>query len=849
MSFDWRTEEEDGWQDAEAAGKTAVRRENFIARWRSYWWLGLLGLLGMVAIGWLVQGQIERRLMAATSNVEEELLATSNFILQTAVSRDETLFSTALSGRNPDWVTTQKRLLHDGLLLDRPMFGWQHVAQPALLLEDVSVQLAPDLRSAELLYPQAYAVLTSPGVTETVTLQQTAVYRQGKTHWLYAPPTEAFWGKWVTNSGKHLTLVYPARDAEVAERLAADLDALVGQMCAELADLNCPDDLQLHLRLDSDPDALLTANEVKTLLAGSLRLNLPAPTLLGKPIDEAGYDLLYQAYGVWLATAVLTHQTAYDCCLHQLFFRALRDYQLAELGLQPWPMDEDAYSQVLSSGFDGSLQRQWMRRWEFAPPLALQMSQAEAAAPAWQQVYLMVEYLAAEETAVSPTEMMRRINQSDMLDWLAEIDYNSSTEDLFTTQVINYAYAQSLANEQTEPPLPLPKGTITAVCRNTTGQNENIYQYNLATGAWHALNYAFSDAPGYISVSSVDGRRFLITKNNFTSGELTIKVALLTEDGETLLEETQVTLEPERQNFWVNYFFVGQTGEYFVRAVYENDEQRVTMRATDCPTDDCPERPLPGWPSFSPDNSYFIEVPFTPFPVEDNDEESHQSLMVDLSLTSVDTETSINVGQGYAPSWLNETTFIYWRWQDNKMELVTAVLPQLEPRVLLNAATLLALIPPQQRPDELFPSHSLSMNPQNSQELLLSMPSAPSFDSEEPNFHFKLTLAADFASLDKIELLEADASANGLIYSPDGRYITLVEYDWPESTWTLLDQTTGELSDPITSVAFSFPWSSDGEWFVQSNQNYLLLHAPAYDYQHLVPHSFGACRQVIWEEE
>jgi hypothetical protein len=86
-------------------------------------------------------------------------------------------------------------------------------------------------------------------------------------------------------------------------------------------------------------------------------------------------------------------------------------------------------------------------------------------------------------------------------------------------------------------------------------------------------------------------------------------------------------------------------------------------------------------------------------------------------------------------------------------------------------------------------------------------------------------------------------------YSPDGRYIILGDHNFSLSrialTTYLLDQETGQTSDYITTESYGLPWSPDGQWFVQVSNNYLLLNAPAYDYQYFIPHGFGSCPQVI----
>jgi WD40-like Beta Propeller Repeat len=835
MSFEWRTDENDDWPEGEESGKTAVGGENSAARWQSRWRLWLTVLLGIAAVWAVVQWQIDMRVTAATSEIETELLATHNFVLNTAVSQDEQLFRTILSGRNPDWGEVQKTLLSDGLLLDRPMFGWQQMVQPRLLPADVSLQLSPDLRAAELIYPQTYVVQTPTGITETVTLQQTAVYRQGNTRWLYAPPYDEFWGDWVINSGKNLTLVYPARDADVAERLAANLETLLEQMCAQLDGLNCGDGLRLNVRLDTDPDSLLGLNEVETILSGSLRLNLPTPTLVGLPTDEQSYQALYRAYGVRMATAVFANQAEYDCCRRQLFFRALRDYQLAELGLQAWPIDEAAYGRALSSGFSGNAGRQWSLRWEDDSPEV-------------QQVYFLVEYLMTQETAVSPIEMMTRLmDGTSYQGWASTVSSGNYESDLFATQFVAYIYAQSTAGQQAEPPLPLPSGTITLICNDFSSNSDSgVYQYNLASGEWIDRFQLASNDHGNLFTNSVDGRRFLISNYQFSNNETNIKVSLLTEDGEILLEDTQFTNESEFQG--LNYYFVDRAGDYFVRTMYGEGEQETTLRATDCPTDACPELQLSGWPLFSPEGNYFLKVDFDTDIFTTANENPYANLVSDLSILSLDLQTNLFVERGGWPFWLNESTIGYWRLEDEKVELVTAVLPQNEPRTLLNMAELLDTIPPDERPDMIFPIFSI-VNPQNPQELLLPMRDSLDFSSNNTQrFLFKLSLTADLATVEKIELLSTGSANTSFDYSPDGRYITYGSINNIDnsSTWFLLDQMTGETSDPITTQAFGLSWSPDGQWFVQNNDTYLLLRAPAYDdYQYVIPHSLVNCQQII----
>lgn len=57
-----------------------------------------------------------------------------------------------------------------------------------------------------------------------------------------------------------LTLVYPARDAEIGRRLIVDLDNVLGQLC-QLKSVACPPSFKLRLDLAPDYDRLLALKD------------------------------------------------------------------------------------------------------------------------------------------------------------------------------------------------------------------------------------------------------------------------------------------------------------------------------------------------------------------------------------------------------------------------------------------------------------------------------------------------------------------------------------------------------------------------------------------------------------
>jgi hypothetical protein len=152
----------------------------------------------------------------------------------------------------------------------------------------VAVELAPDWQEAVVTYDQMYA----PAETTTlIRLQQTQLYQLDGSRWLQAPPDADFWGETRHYDGQWLTLLYPARDAAWAQRLAADLDAELAVLCAER---DCAAEVQV--RLATEPTSLADLSDLLTPVFNGRYHILPTFTLAGLPLDEVSYQALYQGY-------------------------------------------------------------------------------------------------------------------------------------------------------------------------------------------------------------------------------------------------------------------------------------------------------------------------------------------------------------------------------------------------------------------------------------------------------------------------------------------------------------------------------------------------------------------------
>jgi hypothetical protein len=209
------------------------------------WWLVSVVLLAVAVAGWLIYQQAERRVEEATTAVTDDVLSSHRLLLQAAYDNDPDLFVALLSGRDADWTDVQKAMLPADVFLDRPSLGLFAKREQAPTLSNiesqfVSLDFSPDLLSAELVTSQAYTFTLPNGTLQSTTLQQMAVYRRGSQRWRNAPPEPDFWGITADYERDAVTAVYPWRDETFVQRLAMDLEQILGQLCRTLDGIDCP---------------------------------------------------------------------------------------------------------------------------------------------------------------------------------------------------------------------------------------------------------------------------------------------------------------------------------------------------------------------------------------------------------------------------------------------------------------------------------------------------------------------------------------------------------------------------------------------------------------------------------
>ena len=406
QKFDWRSEDEDKWNEFATVDDSGSRRPPGGRRWLRL----IMAIFLLVSTAILVFQQVNRYISETATSVEGEILSSRDLVLGAASSADVELLATVLSGRDPSWTQSQLSLLNQGLLYDHQAMGlnWQIDAPPI----DVEVSVSPNLAEAEVTTRLAYLSNDENATFEVFTLDHTAVFRRSEERWLMSPPDGDFWGEPITVKGRFVALTFPTRDEMLGRRLAADLEEVLVATCITLEGLECTPELHVSINLATNPDAMFDVARPEARLKGGQEIVLPALSLIGVPVDEAGYRAIYRGYAERVVGAFLTQAAGWQCCEHVLFYQALLDLQLTKLDLRSWPLTEQHYRQVLEGKIllDEAL-------WASGPEPADLLGRPDS----WL-AYVLVEYIEADWAKMPITEMQRRLTVVTYFpDWLMEI--------------------------------------------------------------------------------------------------------------------------------------------------------------------------------------------------------------------------------------------------------------------------------------------------------------------------------------------------------------------------------------------------------------------------------------------
>jgi hypothetical protein len=398
--YEWRSEEDKGWglSSDPKDESLATRPGEIIRRWPRVLLAVTIIVAMAAAAGRVVSGVLDR----ATEAAEQEVLNSHQLVMQAFMDRDTEVLASVLSGRDQGWSEVQYELVDRDLALAFApwQLPWQH--SPATMAPEL--ELSADLLQAVALVELAYQLPAGGGSSTTVLFRRTLVYRRSADRWLLAPPLTDFWGQEQVLEGRYISVVYPERDGDLASRLAADLESEIGLVCLSVPALSCPSGLHLAVELSPDPRLVLEMADPRFPLRGGPEIRLPAPSLVGEPVNEAGYRLLRRGYSRVVISRLITELNGWTCCPGALYYQALLDRQLTQLGVQEWPLRLGDYRSVLANGARWSrLHRLW--EVDMTPPYRANRTDRRLA-------HIFVDFLLAERPDLTDFDVQQMLADS-----------------------------------------------------------------------------------------------------------------------------------------------------------------------------------------------------------------------------------------------------------------------------------------------------------------------------------------------------------------------------------------------------------------------------------------------------
>jgi hypothetical protein len=855
-NFEWRQEDEE-WTDSPQQPTPESPKT-----YRRLFMVFIITVVFLTA-GYVVYQQVVRQLQETESAIQADILASHNIVQTATINGDSELLLSVLSGRLPSWTTAQKEALAAGVLYDRKAWGLDAVNNaPVILSEDdietpFTLTTSLDLTEAQLKFPIAYQFTTAPGITETVVLSQTAVFRLGARSWLLAPPISDFWGEWLTYEGKYLTLMYPARDTEIAERLALDLEAIVKQICADVALSNCAEAAPFTLRLDSNPESLVDSVDILAQLTTHSFVNMPAPTLFGLPTDDTAYEALLRAYAVPLGTAVYVDIFEWACC-HAPVFQVLVNYKLSELDIVPWPVTADDHIRALREDRNFSSLTDYWRS-----------NQTDGAESIWF-LSTAIDFIFQQYPDLSSTSLLATIPEKVYVEnWLRDAFAQSgyqlgSMQDILQTLQSdwwNFAYTQTLLTQDNEePPISLPAQDIVLNCMSNTNFDLNttmsLHRFNLEANDWQEiLNfYGFISFNPFINDDGIVIQSLDFNETNQWQTEIWAF------DGE------RTVLNNDEEMF----FSLGQfdpRGRFVLTYVGENERpvpQSVLIDLNTCTETECEIIRQDGIPYWSPSGEKTIVSSINMF--DSGTAFLRNGSMILFDATQPPQMAELNVGNalgevplenkntdvaevGYSPFWIDDENFGFIRVdsETDESEVVIKPIDSEEVETVITLADIAPFLPDDVRAPGII--RYVLTYPALPGTLFIEVLDALSREA----YVFMYDMKADELDL----LIHSQIQPfHSIGLSPNGRWLVLTGYHQEEmretNTIIIFDIEESE-SYTYTSNFNSFmlsplyDWSADGNWlsfFV--NDQVLSLVAPAYDYQMVLTHDEGYCISMAW---
>jgi len=329
IKWDWQIIDEDAPWPEQPSPMTELPRRRVSRRFIVA--LALVPILAIAAFAAYYAWTYHVRLNQVADPVQQVV----RLELRSVAIDDKTSFMALQDPSDSAWRASQEQnfgqLERSGL----PEFGW---GATSVAPQIGPVSLEPDGALVEVAY-QFIVTQTQSGRPTTVTLQVPGFYKPTPSGWVHAMPGSDFWGSERSQSGKHITVSYYQRDADIVEPLIPRMDDLVARLCTPLP---CPSQLSVvfensvnlgrGLFGESDSGFARPGRDFFGA-GGQTTVRLSSPHLLALPTDTNSRDELYRAFELRLAQALVSQAYGRNLYANRPASQAIIEWELARVGL------------------------------------------------------------------------------------------------------------------------------------------------------------------------------------------------------------------------------------------------------------------------------------------------------------------------------------------------------------------------------------------------------------------------------------------------------------------------------------------------------------------------------------
>ncbi|HSH01527.1 MAG TPA: hypothetical protein VLL52_03340 [Anaerolineae bacterium] len=823
--FNWQTDTDTDWRDEIAvAPPTPPSRR----------WLGttlILLLLIILAVS-LFYRQIRQRINQADTETKQAILDSHQMVHQLAYNQDLELFRAFISGRDNQWTQAQEQLLTQGILLAPQALGLYPLGNGQLdraPLITPTITLDPYFSSAEVVAVYGYDIPIGGGLTETIRLEQTSIYRRSADRWLWSPPEPEFWGYAGNAQANYLTYNYLERDAALIRRLSYDIDHTIDRFCQD-PNWRCPTNLNINLQFSPRPDSLLAINDPSYYLNQRLSLTLPTPTLVGLPTNEAAYTALARGYTNIVLTALMANITGYACCDHQHIFLALADRQLYHLGLKPWPLDHNDYNRLYE---DNYLLTDINRYWLTSTPITTTERLA---------IYALIDFILQqnqqEDLTITTLAASLRNNPT----------YNAWIQTLIGTgnldQLWHIFLFEKSGQAQDPPPIPLPDQEIQVRCLDDNHPNTFFMYYNPAHNQWSAgpvltnfydvqRTYPINNKQLLVEGFSQTDEQNSYWRTAYIDHNNQVDLVLPAENNKSTpfirqlnLKKNQVTLGTlQAETGFVTYYLVD---------------------LHQCQPDYCPLTPLTGNPLWSPLNQHTL--------IQESLPEKHNNGVLAQRISLGDHQGHIiqPIDFGDHPVWLDEETYGYWQWPPQTTNHEVHFIIKRLPATTISTLSLSTLVQAVNHQEPQFATTAIDVGTVHVQPY---RPDHLLFSFYDQRNNKAALLLYDWHLSEPVLRPQIDGHIATARFAPNGRWLTTYDFEPPNLTpnlWAvnIYDLTTNQVTNlPPTPQVLrrTTIWSDDSQWILWQPDTVTYLINPDTQYRRPLPATPQLnCQQASW---